>query len=178
MFQIMRSLRSWKCLTTTVGLTFTSPKANAYSPWTACSATGNAFFRVNLVQKLKIISLSWNFVHRLTQICRIPWWCSLFLFSIGNTFFVKFGPKNQNCQFELKFHTRLMWICRITFCFRPEKPFFGKYGQKNQNYQFKGKFGTKTNLNVRNSMMMLTFSVFNRKYLLGQIWSKKSKLSV
>ena len=37
-------------------------------------------FWVNLVQKLKIISLSWNFVPRLIQICRIPWRCSLSLF--------------------------------------------------------------------------------------------------
>ena len=70
-------------------------------------------FLVNLVQKLKIIRLSWNFVLRLIQICRILLWCSLFLFSTGNTFLGKFGPKNQNCQFELKFRTRLIWICRI-----------------------------------------------------------------
>ena len=48
------------------------------------------------------------------------------------------------------------------FCFRPEKPFLGKYGQKNQNYQFKLKFGTKTNLNMRNSMMMFTFSFLGK----------------
>ena len=89
-------------------------KANASSPWTVCSIFNWKYlFWVNLVQKLKIISLSWNFVPRLIQICRIPWWCSLFLFSTGNTFLGKFGPKNQNCQFELKFRTRLIWICRI-----------------------------------------------------------------
>ena len=114
MFKIIRSLRSSKCLKTTVELTFTTQKANACSPWTACSVfSWKCLFWVNLVQKLKIISLSWNFVPRLIQICRIPWWCSLFLFSTGNTFLGKFGPKNQNCQFELKFRTRLIWICRI-----------------------------------------------------------------
>ena len=115
------------------------------SPWTACSAFNLKYlFWVNLVQKLKIISLSWNFVPRLIQICRIPWWCSLFLFSTGNTFLGKFGPKNQNCQFELKFHTRLIWICRIMqkmscslFNFIPKKPFLSKSGQKDQNCQFK-----------------------------------------
>ena len=60
------------------------------------------------------------------------------------------------------------------FCFRPEKPVLGKSGQKNQNCQFNRKFGTKTNLNMQNSVMMFTFSVFNRKYLFGKIWSKKS----
>ena len=37
MFKIMRSLTSSKCLKTTVHLTFTTQKANARSPWTACS---------------------------------------------------------------------------------------------------------------------------------------------
>ena len=39
-------------------------------------------------------------------------------------------------------------------------------GQKNSNCLFKQKFGTKTNLNMRNSMMMFTFSVFDYEYLL------------
>ena len=82
--------------------------------WTVCSVfSWKYLFWVNLVQKLKIISLSWNFVSRLIQICRIPWWCSLFLFSTGNTFLGKYGPKNQNCKFKLKFRTMLIWICRI-----------------------------------------------------------------
>ena len=88
-------------------------------------------------------------------------------------FFGKFSPKNQNCQFELKFRTTLISICRIMqkiwdvhfFCFRPEKLFLGKPGQKDQNRQFQHKFSTKTNLNMRNSMMMFTFSVFDHKYL-------------
>ena len=130
--QNMRSLRSSKCLETTVELTFTIQKANACSPWTACSVFDWKYlFLVSLVQKLKITSLSWNFAPRLIQISTIPWWCSLFLFLTENTYLGKFGPKNQNCQFELKFLTRLIWICRIMlkicgvhfFCFRPEKPF-------------------------------------------------------
>ena len=81
--------------------------------------------------------------------------------------------KKSKLLVELKFRTRPIWICRIMwkisgvnfFCFRPEKLFLGKSGQKNQNCQFKLKFGTKTNLNMRNSMMMFTFSVFEHKYL-------------
>ena len=127
MFKIMRFLRSSKCLKTTVELTFTTQKANACSPWTACSVFDWKYpFWVNLVQKLKTISFSWNFVPRLIQICKIPCW--LFLFSTENTFLGKSGQKNQNCQFKLK-------------------------------------FGTKTNLNMQNSMMMSTFSVFEHKYL-------------
>ena len=91
----MRSLRSSKCLKT-VELTFTAQKLNTCSPWTACSLFDWKYlFWVNLIQKLKIISLSWNFVPRLIQICRIPWWCSLFLFSTGNTVLGKFGKKKK-----------------------------------------------------------------------------------
>ena len=57
-------------------------------------------------------------------------------------------------------------ICGVRFfCFRPAKFFLGKSGQKNQNCQFRLKFGTKTHLNMRNSMMMFIFSVFDLKYL-------------
>ena len=56
------------------------------------------FLGVNLVQKLKIISLSWNFVPRLIQICRIPWWCS--------PFWANLVKKNQNVS--------LSWICKKT----------------------------------------------------------------
>ena len=74
MFKIIRSLRSSKCLKTTVELTFTTQKANTCSPWTACLVFNwKHLFWVNLVQKLKIISLSLSFVPRLIQICRIPW---------------------------------------------------------------------------------------------------------
>ena len=61
-------------------------------------------FLVNLVQKIKIVSLSWNLVPRLIRICRIQWWCS-FCFRPETHFLGKFGPKNQNCQFKLKFGT-------------------------------------------------------------------------
>ena len=50
------------------------------------------------------------------------------------------------------------------FCFRLEIPFLCEIGPKIQNYQFKRNFGIKTNLNMRNSVMMFTFSVFDRKY--------------
>ena len=44
-------------------------------------------------------------VPTLIRICRIQWCCSLFLFSSGNTFLGKLGPKNQNYQLKLKFGT-------------------------------------------------------------------------
>ena len=41
--------------------------------------------------------------------------------------------------------------------------------------QSKRKFDSKTDLNMQNSMMMFTFSVFDRKYLFEKIWSKNHK---
>ena len=61
-------------------------------------------FWAYLVQKTKNVSLSWNFVPRPMQVCRIKWWC-LFLF------FFCYWPeqiwfkKKKNCQFTLKFGT-------------------------------------------------------------------------
>ena len=51
MFKTIRSLRSSKCLKTTLPLTFfTAQKANACSPWTACSVLNWKYlFWVNLV---------------------------------------------------------------------------------------------------------------------------------
>ena len=41
-------------------------------------------FWANLIQKIKIVSLTLNLVPRLIRICRIQWWCSLFPFSIAS----------------------------------------------------------------------------------------------
>ena len=62
------------------------------------------------------------------------------------------------------------------FCFRPEKSFLDKSSQKNQLSVKVEIWYQETNLNMRNSMMMLTFSVFDQKYLFVQIWSKKIKI--
>ena len=87
-------------------------KINACSPWTVCSVfVWKCIFWVNLVQKLKSISWSWNFVPRLIQICRILWWCSFFRLEIP--FLGKFGLKIQDGPFDLKFCTKLIWIHRI-----------------------------------------------------------------
>ena len=187
MFKIMRSLRSSKYLKTSVELTFTTQKSNACSPCTAYSVFNwNYLFWVILVQKLKIISLSWNFVSRLIQICRIPWRCSLFLFSTGKTFLGKFGPKNKNCQFVLKFRTRRIWICRIMkktcgvhfFCFRPEKPFLDKSSQKIKIFSLSWNLVPRLLWISRIQWWCSIFLFLNINIFLGQIWSKNSKLFV
>ena len=71
----------------------------------------------NLVKKIKIVSLSWNLVPALIRIYRIQWWYAYFLrFWLELPLFSKLGPKNQNCQFKLKFG-RLIRICRIQWWF-------------------------------------------------------------
>ena len=139
------------------------------------------------------------------------------LFDHKYLFLGKFGPKNQNCQFQLKFGTqtnlnmqnsmvvftfsaldqknpfwgnfvqkskiacsmciqiqKLIRICRIQwwcpfFLFQNRNtlfglPFLGKFGLKNQNGQLELKIGTKTNTNMKNSVVMFIFSAFDRKY--------------
>ena len=98
------------------------------------------------VQKIKIFSLSWNLVLMLI-VCKIQWWCSLFLFSTRNTLFGQICPKNQNCQFELKFgtYTNYMQNSMVMFTFSifdQKYLFLNKFGPKNQNFQFKLKCGT------------------------------------
>ena len=50
-----------------------------FSFWTEIPETLVLDCLVNLVIKMKSVSLSWNLVPRLMWICRIQWWCSLFL---------------------------------------------------------------------------------------------------
>ena len=55
---------------------------------------------------------------------------------------------------------------------------FDKFGRKNSNCQFKLKIGTNTNLDMKNSVVMFIFCVFQRKYsFLGNLL-QKSKLFV
>ena len=54
------------------------------------------FFWANLVQKIKIFSLSWTLVPRLIWICRIQWCCSLFLFQTKNTLLGQIWSKKSN----------------------------------------------------------------------------------
>ena len=47
----------------------------------------------NLVQRFNIVNYSWNLARKLTQICRIRWWCSLFCFRLEVPFLDKFDAK-------------------------------------------------------------------------------------
>ena len=56
--------------------------------------------------KFKTVSVNWNLVLKLIRACRIQSWCSLFCVRRETPFLGKFSPKNQNCQFTLKFGTK------------------------------------------------------------------------
>ena len=60
-------------------------------------------FWENLVQNIKIANLSCNLVPRLIRICSIQWYSSFNLFRLEIPFLGKIGPKDENCQFKLKF---------------------------------------------------------------------------
>ena len=71
-------------------------------------------FWANLVQKVKIISLSWNLVPTPIRACRIQWWYSLFLFLIGNTLVRQIcSKKDKIISWSWNLVPTLIRICRI-----------------------------------------------------------------
>ena len=91
-------------------------------------------FWASLVQKIKIVSFSWNLIHSLTQIWKTQWWCSLFLFFNATHFYCKFVSKNQNCLLKLKFgiQTNLNMQNSMMMFFFFVLDLFCKYCPKNQ----------------------------------------------
>ena len=108
-------------------------------------------FWVNLIQKIKTVSLSWNLVHRLIRICIIQH----FLHFWPEVFFLgKFGLKIQNCLFGVKLGTTInsseknsmkMFIFSV---FEWKYPVLGNLFHKNQNCLLRVKFRTQTDSNI------------------------------
>ena len=110
-----------------------------------------------------------------------------FCFRPESLFLDKSGQKkNQNCLLKQKIGTKtnlnmqnsieilhqtnlnmLNYVENVRcslFLLQTRKTLFGQIWSKNQNCHSMLEFSTKTNLNMRNSMMF-TFSVFDHKYL-------------
>ena len=117
-------------------------------------------YNPRLVSRTQVVS----FNRTLVQVC-----------TVTNTILGQTCSKNPNFQFKLRFFAKSNLIMQNFFffflqnggcffclfvCLRLEMPFLGKFSI---NSHFKLEFGTKTNLNMKNSMMRLTFSVFDRK---------------
>ena len=81
--------------------------------------------------KIKIVSLSWNLVPRPIRICRIQWWCSLFLPSTrNNPFWVNLVQKIKIVSFSWNLVPALIWISKnqcwsSLFPFSIENTLFG-----------------------------------------------------
>ena len=106
-------------------------------------------FWINLVQKVRIVSLSRNWTPMLIWICKIQWWCSFFQFSTKNSFSGEnLVQKIKTVSLSWNLVPRLIQICAtqryvLTFSFFDQKcSFWEKFFLKNQNCQFKLKFGT------------------------------------
>ena len=89
-------------------------------------------FYANLVQKVKIVSLSWNFVLRLIQTCRIQWCCSLSLFLDRKHLFwanliqnVKIVSSSWIMALRLIRKCRIQWFYSL-FLFWPGNTLFGR----------------------------------------------------
>ena len=113
-------------------------------------------FWENLVQEIKIFSFSWNLVLSPTQIWKIQWWCSLFLyhFEWKHSFYGKFVSKNQIAcwSWNLKPRLILKWKMQWWFSFYTfltGNTLFGLIWSKNQNCQCELQFGTWTISKVR-----------------------------
>ena len=104
--------------------------------------TWNVIPKLWRIQKVKIISSSWNLVPKLIGICRTQWSCSLFSFSIRNAFF--WADLGQNVKLV---STRWNLMCRLIWKCRTQR-------------------------------WCSLFLFLIRNTLFGQIWSKTSKLTV
>ena len=94
-------------------------------------------FWINLVQKFKIASFSWNLVPRLIKRYRIQWWWTLSLFFTGNnSFWANVVQKTKIVVLSWNFTSTLNWMGRIqwewsVFPFSTRDTFLIKFGPKN-----------------------------------------------
>ena len=141
-------------------------------------------FWANLVQKIKIVTLCWNLVPRLIRICRTHWCYSLFCFWVEILFLGKFGPKNQNCHFKLKFGTYTnsnMQNSMVMFSFSVfdrKYPFWANLVQKVKIVSWSWNLVPRLNRICWSQFCCSLFSILTRKAVLGQIWSKLSIFTV
>ena len=94
---------------------------------------------------------------------------TIFVLYLKYPFLVNLVPKFVIAFLKRNLVSRIIEICRLNdgvcfICFWLEIPCLGKFCAKNQNCQFKLKFSTQINSNMKNSMMMLIFSVFDKMY--------------
>ena len=139
----------------------------------------------NLIQKIKIISLSWNLVSTLTRICRIQWRVHFFhIFDQKYLFWGKFVTKSQNYQLKLRFgslsnlnmqHSMMLFTF---FVLDWKYPFWANLVQKTKVISLSWSLVPSLIRICRIQWWCLRFLFSNRYTLFGEIWSKNSKLSL
>ena len=92
-------------------------------------------FWINLVQNIKIGSLSWNLVTRLIRFQYAEFSCGVHFFQFRLV--AKVGPKHRNFQFKLKFGTKTNShmqnsVVTCTFLFLTKDAVFGQIWSKNE----------------------------------------------
>ena len=103
-------------------------------------------FCTNLIQHVKIISLSWHLVASLIRISRIQWCHSVFSFLTSNTlFWPNMVRKTKVISLSLNLVPRLIRIRRIQwwrslFLFLHGNTLLGQSWSRKSNYQFNLKF--------------------------------------
>ena len=121
---------------------------------------------------------------RLIRICRIQWCCSFSCFWVEIPFLGKFGPKNQNCHFKLKFGTytnsnmQNSMVMFIFLVFAWKYPFWANLVQKIKIVTLSLNLVPTLIRTCRIQWWCSFFWFLSGNTLFGQIWSKKSKLSL
>ena len=141
-------------------------------------------FWANLVQKIKIVCLSWNLVPTLIRAFRIQWWYSLFLLLIGNPLFGQIWSK----KLKLSVQGKTLYLNWFKYAeFNSDVHFFRfgrKYSDWDNFFQSIKIISWSWNLVpilIRICKIQWWYSLFLfmiRRTLFGQIWSKKLKLPV
>ena len=136
----------------------TTQKANAYSPWTACSVFD---FWVNLV-KTENCQFKLKFCSQINSNIRN----SIVMFTLLGTLGTQTNLNMQNSM-----------VVSI-LCFRLEIPFLGKFDKKKKNGHFKLEISIQTNLNMENLMVMFIVSHFDQEYPFFENFLKNLNLFV
>ena len=145
----------------------------------------NSSFWANLVQKMKVVRLSRNLLPTLIRIGRMQWWYSIkFCFQTEFPFSGKFGPKNQNWQFKLKFvilTNSNMQNSLVVFTFSVldrKHCFWENLVQKIKIVSLSLNFVSRLIRICRTQRSCSPFLWYTGNTPFGQIWSNKLKLSV
>ena len=135
-------------------------------------------FWENLVQNIKIVTLRCNLVFALVWIWRINGDVQVFCLWLEIPFLGKLGPKNQNCQFKLKFSiwtnsNMQNWMVVFTFSILDlNQPFWTNLVQKinivslSRHFSHVTKSRISKNLNLRKKPIA-TFAAISRKTISG-----------